>query len=97
MSRQLILFILCSSVLIACGKKGYPSPEKLSNQEIIDILTKEIGAGRVNGIKLDARSQCILKARGDNARREKCMGDENSELRDYLINNYNTYVLNKSM
>lgn len=49
--RKLILIFLCSSLLVACGKKSYPDAESLSNQEMIDIMVKEIGAAKVDSWK----------------------------------------------
>ena len=97
MFKQLILLSICSCFLFGCGKKNYPAAEQLTNQQLIDILVKEVGAGRVEGIKSDARSDCIFKARGNNAEREKCMGDDNPLLREGLVHHYNTYILNKSI
>ncbi len=97
MFRQLIFLSICSCFLFACGKKNYPVADKLTNQQIIDILVQETGASIVESIKLDARSDCIFKARGNNAEREKCMGDDNPLLRERLVHHYNTYILNKSI
>lgn len=94
MFRKIITLTFCSCLLVACGKKGYSSPENLSTQEIIDVLTKEVGADMVNGFKLDARSYCISIAKSKQER-DKCFEDNNPVLRNELMQQYNTYILNK--
>ncbi|MBQ9725016.1 MAG: hypothetical protein IJV56_06730 [Neisseriaceae bacterium] len=96
MFRQLITLSLLS-LLVACGQKNYPSPDQLTNQQIIDILVKEVGAEEVNDLKLETKSACIRKS-GSKSERDSCANQSGTlydkVLRENLIRKYNTYILN---
>lgn len=84
-------------LITACGQKNYPSPDQLINQQIIDILVKEVGAEEVNDLKLTAKSFCVRVSK-NKQERQSCDNQTgefyDKVLREDLIRTYNTYILN---
>ncbi|MBQ9600487.1 MAG: hypothetical protein IJR46_00535 [Neisseriaceae bacterium] len=99
MFRKIITLTLCSCLLVACGKKGYPPPEELSNQEIIDILVKELGAAKVDSWKIVYKDFCV-RASKNRADRDACFDEKsdfyNKATREDWVREYNRYILNVS-
>lgn len=97
--RKLILIFLCSSLLVACGKKSYPDAESLSNQEMIDIMVKELGAAKVDSWKNGWKNWCIRVSK-NRTDRDSCLDPQsefyNKTVREDIVREYNRYILNIS-
>lgn len=97
MFQRLIILSLCSCFLVSCGKKGYPPPEKLTNQEITDILVKELGASRVDSWRHETKTFCVMASKTkeeSNSCKEKKGELYEKEWREKAVQEYNRYILN---